>query len=138
MRQGCLDDRSERLVGLFEVGQEHVRSHADDRADDAEHEAVDTGTDAAALSDGGAAARRLLASFEPAPQGAELRATLHTWLQHHGAWDATARALSVHRNVVRRQIAECASLLRADLDDARTRAELLLALDALAESPLDD
>ena len=92
----------------------------------------------AALPEQRAAARRLLAPFEPAPQGAELRATLHTWLQHHGAWDATARALSVHRNVVRRQIAECASLLRADLDDARMRAELLLALDALAETPLDD
>lgn len=83
-----------------------------------------------------AASLTLLAPLgdDGAAAGNELRTTLHAWLRHHGAWDATARALNVHRNVIRRRIEIAAQKLQCDVDDARVRAELLLALDALADS----
>nr|WP_225751406.1 PucR family transcriptional regulator [Pseudoclavibacter sp. Marseille-Q3772] len=61
----------------------------------------------------------------------ELSDTLHAWLQQHGNWDATARQLGVHRNVVRRRIDLASARLGLSLDSARIRAELVLALDSL-------
>ncbi|MGR4878952.1 helix-turn-helix domain-containing protein [Streptomyces sp. LARHCF249] len=66
-----------------------------------------------------------------APLNAALRETLRAWLAHHGSWDRTAAALSVHRNTVRQRIARCAALLGTDLDDPDTRMELWFALRTL-------
>lgn len=60
----------------------------------------------------------------------QLIPTLYTWLEESGSWERTARRRGVHRNTVRRVIAESARILDVDLDDARTRASLLIALDA--------
>ncbi|WP_170922641.1 helix-turn-helix domain-containing protein [Nesterenkonia sp. PF2B19] len=56
---------------------------------------------------------------------------LHCWLLHHGRWDGAARELGLHRNTVRRVVGTAARVLQVDLDDARHRADLLAALDAL-------
>ncbi|UUU41932.1 helix-turn-helix domain-containing protein [Streptomyces sp. NBC_00162] len=68
-------------------------------------------------------AEALLAPLNPA-----LRDTLRAWLAHHGSWDRSAAALSVHRNTVRQRVARCADLLGRDLDDPDTRMELWFAL----------
>lgn len=83
-----------------------------------------------------AASRRFLAPLigESAPDELERCRVLRAWLEHHGAWDATARALDLHRNTVRRQVGEAEALLGVPLSDARVRAELLLALEALGVS----
>jgi hypothetical protein len=60
--------------------------------------------------------------------GAELLATLRTWLEQHGSWDRTAAALGVHRNTVRNRIARVHRLLDRDLDDPDVRWQLLFAL----------
>ncbi|WP_125100458.1 PucR family transcriptional regulator [Leucobacter chromiireducens] len=65
------------------------------------------------------------------PAHAEPRRALRSWLRHHGAWDRTARDLELHRNTVRRLIAEAQSLLGRDLEDPLERARVLLALTAL-------
>ena len=80
-----------------------------------------------------AASRRWLAPLDelPADERERLVTVLGAWLAHHGAWDATARATGLHRNSVRRLVADAEALLDAPLADARVRAELLLALDAL-------
>ncbi|MEU9373094.1 PucR family transcriptional regulator [Streptomyces sp. NPDC048255] len=71
-------------------------------------------------------AEALLGPLSPA-----LRETLRAWLAHHGSWDRTATALSVHRNTVRQRIARAAALLATDLDDPDTRMELWFALRTL-------
>jgi purine catabolism regulator len=53
---------------------------------------------------------------------------LRTWLGENGSWDATAKALGLHRNSVRRQINALAELLQMDLNEAQVRAELWFAL----------
>ena len=53
---------------------------------------------------------------------------LRTWLGENGSWDATAKALGLHRNSVRRQINALAELLDTDLNQAQVRAELWFAL----------
>jgi hypothetical protein len=58
----------------------------------------------------------------------ELVPTLRTWLAHHGAWEATAAALGVHRNSVRHRIAQVERALAADLADPETRMRLWFAL----------
>ena len=63
--------------------------------------------------------------------GHEVREALASWLGHHGSWDRSARDLGVHRNTVRRLIAEAQRRLGRDLDDPLERARLLLALAAL-------
>ena len=65
------------------------------------------------------------------PDQAEARRALTVWLHHHGAWDRTARELELHRNTVRRLVAEAQTLLGRDLEDPLERARLLLALAAL-------
>ncbi|HKU10191.1 MAG TPA: PucR family transcriptional regulator [Sinomonas sp.] len=68
------------------------------------------------LSEGGAARAELL-----------LR-VLRAWLGANGSWDASASALGLHRNSVRRHISAISDLLDKDLQDAGVRAELWLAL----------
>nr|WP_309233187.1 PucR family transcriptional regulator [Pseudarthrobacter sp. AB1] len=53
---------------------------------------------------------------------------LKSWLGENGNWDATAKALGMHRNSVRRQINALAELLAMDLGSAQVRAELWIAL----------
>ncbi|GHD12509.1 PucR family transcriptional regulator [Zhihengliuella salsuginis] len=61
-------------------------------------------------------------------RAAALLDVLEAWLRAHGGWDATAKATGLHRNSVRRQIAQVGELIGRDLSDAGTRAELLIAL----------
>ncbi|MDQ0617495.1 PucR family transcriptional regulator [Arthrobacter globiformis] len=63
---------------------------------------------------------------------------LRAWLGENGNWDASAKALGLHRNSVRRQINAVAELLDTDLNQAQVRAELWIALqyvDGLPPSP---
>ncbi|WP_427173863.1 PucR family transcriptional regulator ligand-binding domain-containing protein [Arthrobacter sp. 92] len=53
---------------------------------------------------------------------------LRTWLGENGSWDATAKALGLHRNSIRRQVNALAELLNVDLNLAQVRAELWIAL----------
>ncbi|MGN7249982.1 MULTISPECIES: PucR family transcriptional regulator [unclassified Arthrobacter] len=53
---------------------------------------------------------------------------LRAWLGENGNWDASAKALGLHRNSVRRQINAVAELLDTDLNQAQVRAELWIAL----------
>lgn len=62
---------------------------------------------------------------------AEQRTALTSWLRQHGSWDRSARDLGLHRNTVRRLVAESQQLLGRDLDDPLERAKILLALTAL-------
>jgi purine catabolism regulator len=64
---------------------------------------------------------------DPERRTAQL-AVLRTWLGENGSWDATAKALGLHRNSVRRQINAVADLLDMDLNQAQVRAELWIAL----------
>ena len=57
-----------------------------------------------------------------------LLGVLRAWLTHNGSWDATAKALDMHRNSIRRQIGVVGELLDRDLNDAQTRADLWIAL----------
>jgi PucR family transcriptional regulator, purine catabolism regulatory protein len=58
---------------------------------------------------------------------------LKAWLGENGNWDATAKALGLHRNSVRRQINAVAELLDTDLNQAHVRAELWIALQYVDE-----
>ncbi|WP_087873657.1 PucR family transcriptional regulator [Arthrobacter globiformis] len=58
---------------------------------------------------------------------------LKAWLGENGNWDATAKALGLHRNSVRRQINAVAELLDTDLNQAQVRAELWIALQYVDE-----
>lgn len=64
---------------------------------------------------------------EPGRRSAQLD-VLRTWLGANGNWDATAKALGLHRNSVRRQIGALADVLELDLGQAQVRAELWIAL----------
>ncbi|MHA7306111.1 PucR family transcriptional regulator [Arthrobacter sp. TMN-49] len=80
-------------------------------------------------------AGQLLAPLlEPERQDA-LLAVLRGWLAQNGNWDATAKALGLHRNSVRRQIGVVAELLDRDLNDAQTRADLWIALQYSPPAP---
>jgi PucR family transcriptional regulator, purine catabolism regulatory protein len=61
---------------------------------------------------------------------------LRAWLGENGNWDATAKALGLHRNSVRRQINAVAELLDTDLNEAQVRAELWIALQYVDELAL--
>ncbi|ASN38336.1 PucR family transcriptional regulator [Paeniglutamicibacter terrestris] len=53
---------------------------------------------------------------------------LRAWLDAHGSWDATATAIDMHRNSVRRHITAISEILGLDLARAEVRYELFLAL----------
>lgn len=54
--------------------------------------------------------------------------TLRGYLLANGQWEAAATSVGVHRHTLRHRVDRIEQLLRADLTDARTRAELLLIL----------
>ncbi|MEU9246893.1 PucR family transcriptional regulator ligand-binding domain-containing protein [Streptomyces sp. NPDC048385] len=70
-----------------------------------------------------------LATYD-AGNGTDLLASLRTFLEHNGQWEAASTALGVHRHTLRSRVGRVQSLLGADLDSAHVRAELLLALSA--------
>ncbi|HST71276.1 PucR family transcriptional regulator ligand-binding domain-containing protein [Kocuria sp. U4B] len=82
-------------------------------------------------------AERLLAPLAalPGERRRLLLTVLRSWLGAHGSWDACGRELGLHRNSVRRHVGHVAELLHVDLDDARQRAELLIALQFVPEEP---
>ncbi|WP_340374938.1 PucR family transcriptional regulator ligand-binding domain-containing protein [Streptomyces sp. SS7] len=77
------------------------------------------------------AASRLgpLATYD-ADNGTDLFASLRTFLEHNGQWEAASTALGIHRHTLRSRMDRIQSLLGADLDSAHVRAELLLASSA--------
>lgn len=60
--------------------------------------------------------------------GTDLVASLRAFLDANGHWESAASTLGVHRHTLRSRIARIESTIGVDLDDARVRAELLLAL----------
>ncbi|MBF6541561.1 PucR family transcriptional regulator [Nocardia brasiliensis] len=60
--------------------------------------------------------------------GTDLLNALHTFLEANGQWESAAATLGVHRHTLRKRIAFVEDLLACDLDNARVRAELLLAI----------
>lgn len=69
-----------------------------------------------------------------APVSPELRATLSSFLRHHGSRAAVAGDLGIHRNTVRNRVEEIERLLGADLDDPATRFGAWLALEMLDQT----
>ncbi|CAN7264343.1 PucR family transcriptional regulator [Arthrobacter sp. LjRoot14] len=76
----------------------------------------------------------VLSQEDPERRAGQL-AVLRTWLGANGSWDATAKAMGLHRNSVRRQINALAELLDTDLNQAQVRAELWFALQYVDEPP---
>lgn len=73
------------------------------------------------------------ATLEPvaehdAVHGSELTTSLRAYLEANGHWESAATAVGVHRHTLRKRIETVQSLLACDLDIARVRAELLLAM----------
>ena len=62
------------------------------------------------------------------PREADLVASLEAFLQHNGSWEATARALGVHRHTLRTRISRVEELTGLSLDVAENRVMLLLGL----------
>lgn len=60
-------------------------------------------------------------------QGTALVASLRAFLDANGHWESAAAALGVHRHTLRNRIARAETIIGCDLDNARVRAELLLA-----------
>ncbi|ANJ25802.1 PucR family transcriptional regulator [Agromyces aureus] len=60
--------------------------------------------------------------------GSSLVATVRTWLENGGQFDATAQQLGVHRHTVRSRIALAERLLERDLSGFHARADLWAAL----------
>ncbi|HEU4399250.1 MAG TPA: PucR family transcriptional regulator ligand-binding domain-containing protein [Actinomycetota bacterium] len=63
-------------------------------------------------------------------QHGDLVASLRTFLEHNGNWEAAARALAVHRHTLRYRIRRVAELTGRDLESAADRVEFWLALQA--------
>lgn len=76
-------------------------------------------------------ARELLAPLSEQPAGADLVASLRSYLASAGRWDAAATSLGVHRHTLRHRIRRVRELLPGDLDDPDYRAELWFALRVL-------
>lgn len=75
-------------------------------------------------------ARERLAPLLSAPDGADLRRVLETWLRHNAAWDPAARELGIHRHTLKAQVMRAGTLLRLDLDTFEAKAELWALLTA--------
>ena len=58
----------------------------------------------------------------------DLKPTLLAWLSKLGNTEQTALALGIHRHTLAKRLQEAEDLLHVSLGDARTRAQLLLAL----------
>ncbi|EUA66023.1 pucR C-terminal helix-turn-helix domain protein [Mycobacteroides abscessus] len=63
-----------------------------------------------------------------AVHGSELMTSLRAYLEANGHWESAATVVGVHRHTLRKRIETVQSLLACDLDIARVRAELLLAM----------
>ncbi|MFB8000777.1 PucR family transcriptional regulator [Nocardia sp. NPDC056000] len=63
-----------------------------------------------------------------AAHGSDLLHSLRAYLEANGQWETAAAAIGVHRHTLRKRIATAQGLLGCDLDSARVRAELLLAI----------
>ncbi|MFC7446367.1 PucR family transcriptional regulator [Rhodococcus daqingensis] len=61
-------------------------------------------------------------------QGTELLASLRAYLEANGHWESAAATIGVHRHTLRSRIARIEAILGCDMDVARVRAELLLAI----------
>lgn len=57
---------------------------------------------------------------------------LRGWLEANGSWDQTSKNIDLHRNSVRRHIANIGEILDKDLNHAAVRQDLYLALSFLA------
>jgi purine catabolism regulator len=75
-------------------------------------------------------ARQRLAPLLAAPDAADLRRVLETWLRHNAAWDPAARELGMHRHTLKAQVKRAGTLLRLDLDTFEAKAELWALLAA--------
>lgn len=64
--------------------------------------------------------------------GTDLLGSLRGFLEANGQWESAAAATGVHRHTLRKRIATATEILDCDLDSARVRAELLLAILALS------
>ncbi|WP_144761440.1 PucR family transcriptional regulator [Curtobacterium sp. 9128] len=64
--------------------------------------------------------------------GAQLTATLRTWLEQDCEYDRAARVLGVHRHTVRARIEHAARILDRDLARFATRADVWAAFSALS------
>ncbi|UGT44970.1 PucR family transcriptional regulator ligand-binding domain-containing protein [Nocardia yamanashiensis] len=60
--------------------------------------------------------------------GTDLLGSLRAFLEANGQWESAAVVTGVHRHTLRKRIATAGELLGCDLDNARVRAELLLAI----------
>jgi purine catabolism regulator len=69
-------------------------------------------------------ARERLTQLAAAPDGADLRRVLETWLRHNAAWDPAARELGMHRHTLKAQVQRAGTLVRLDLDTFEAKAEL--------------
>lgn len=65
-----------------------------------------------------------------AAYGAELATTLAAYLERNGQAESTARWLGIHRHTLRQRLERIRTVLGRDLDDARFRADLWVALQA--------
>lgn len=63
-----------------------------------------------------------------AQHGTGLLAALRAFLEANGQWESAAAAIGVHRHTLRKRVETAEALLGCDLDVARVRAELLLAI----------
>ena len=75
-------------------------------------------------------ARERLTPLLAAPDGADLRRVLETWLRHNAAWDPAARELGMHRHTLKTQVRRAGGLVRLDLDTFEAKAELWAMLTA--------
>jgi purine catabolism regulator len=60
--------------------------------------------------------------------GSELLVSLRAFLEANGHWETAASAIGVHRHTLRKRMTFVQELIGCNLDIARVRAELLLAL----------
>ncbi|MGB6180781.1 MAG: helix-turn-helix domain-containing protein, partial [Rhodococcus sp. (in: high G+C Gram-positive bacteria)] len=63
-----------------------------------------------------------------AANGTDLVASLRAFLEANGHWESAASALGVHRHTLRSRVSRIEETVPCSLDNARVRAELLLAL----------
>ena len=75
-------------------------------------------------------AEERLAPLLSAPDGADLRRILETWLRHNAAWDPAARELGMHRHTLKAQVKRAGGLVRLDLDTFEAKVELWALLTA--------
>jgi PucR family transcriptional regulator, purine catabolism regulatory protein len=63
-----------------------------------------------------------------ATRGTQLVATVRTWLEANGEFEAASQILGVHRHTVRARIADAEHILGQELTSFRARADLWAAL----------